>query len=34
MSIMDIHKIVKKLSKKNGIVLDLEDLSEYVDPGF
>lgn len=31
---MDIHKIVKKLSKKKGAVLDLEDLSEYVDPGF
>ncbi len=31
---MDIHKIVKKLSKKTGVAIDLEDLAEYVDPEF
>lgn len=31
---MDFHKIVKKLSKSSSKVFDLEDLAEYVDPGF
>lgn len=29
---MDIHKIVKKLSRKSSNVFDLEDLAEFVDP--
>lgn len=31
---MDIHKIVKKLSTKSSNIFDLDDLAEYVDPGF
>lgn len=31
---MDFNKIVKKLSRKPGIAIDLEDIAEYVDPGF
>ena len=31
---MDIHKIVKKLSKKGAKAIDLQDLAEYVDPEF
>lgn len=31
---MDIHKIVKKMSKKGSKAFDLQDLSEYVDPEF
>lgn len=31
---MDFNKIVKKLSKSSRNVFDLDDISEYVDPGF
>lgn len=31
---MDMHKIVKKMSRRGTKIFDLDDLSDYADPGF